>query len=178
MNERPTAFVLVGLPGSGKSTWARNHPQKPPIASTDSFIEDFARKNNISYAEAFKKHYKQATKLLKNKVKELTEQKTNFIWDQTNLTRKERDKIYGILHKTHDVVFICFLVPLNICLERHEKRQKSERDGGDVVDAERIKELARMTVFPQKGDLCDKVVNIVHPEWNKGTEKTERIVGL
>ena len=36
---KPKAYVLVGLPCSGKSTWAKNHPEKFPVASTDIFIE-------------------------------------------------------------------------------------------------------------------------------------------
>ncbi len=43
---KPIAYVLVGFPGSGKSTWAKNHPQKLPIASTDSYIEDCAAEKN------------------------------------------------------------------------------------------------------------------------------------
>jgi predicted kinase len=39
---KPIAYVLVGLPGSGKSTWAAAHPERLPIASTDVFIEAYA----------------------------------------------------------------------------------------------------------------------------------------
>ncbi len=168
---KPPALVLVGLPGSGKSTWAMGHPKKLPIASTDSFLEEFARKEKLSYAEAFKKYYTKTIPMMKKRVGELVADNKPFIWDQTNLTYAERDRIYGILNKTHEVIFVCFLVPLDVCLRNYMKRQK-ERDGGDVVDEKRIRQLAKETRFPRKGDKCDKIVNIIHPEWKKQEQKT------
>lgn len=169
--KKPPAFVLVGLPGSGKSTWAKNHPARLPIASGDVFIEEFARKDGITYAEAFKKYYKKSVALMKKRVGELVDAGGPFIWDQTNLERKERDGIYGRLHKTHEVVFVCFLVPLDVCLAQHKKRQAKGRDGGNVVDEKRIRYLAGLTEFPVKGDKCDKIVNIIHPEWKRPERK-------
>ncbi len=167
--KKPVACVLVGLPGSGKSTWARKHPKKLPVASTDLFIESYARGKNISYADAFKKFYKTSRNMMKAQVEQLIAGKKPFIWDQVNHTKKERDAIYKILHATHEVHFVCFLVPLDICIARTAKR---DRDGGDVVDENRIRFLAATATFPQKGDPCDKIVLFIHPKWKKKPGKT------
>ncbi len=161
-SRKPPAFVLVGLPGSGKSTWARNHPAKLAIASTDAFIEGYAQKKKITYGEAFPIHYKTAMKKMKAQVEALKKKKTPFIWDQTNLTKIERDAIYKILHATHDVIFVCFMVPLDVCLKQFRRR---ERDGGNAVDEKKILELARVAVFPKKGEPCDRIIRIVHKRW-------------
>lgn len=161
---KPIAMVLVGLPGSGKSTWCKLHPQKPPVASTDYFIEEYAKQHEISYAKAFKKHQTDAQKKMKAHVDQLIKNRETFIWDQTNLTKKERDAIYKILSPTHEVHFVCFYVPLDVCIERFSKR---ERDCGDVITEKRIRELAKAADFPQKGDPCDKIVNYFHPKWPK-----------
>lgn len=166
--KKPVALVTVGLPCSGKSAWAEAHPEKLPIASTDFFIEEYAAEKKLPYAKAFKKHYKKAVNQMKDRVAELVAQKKSFIWDQTNTTQKERDAIYNILHATHDVHFVCFLVPLDVCFERFDKRQaEGNRDGKDVVDKKRIRELAKTTTFPKKGDKCEKIVLLIHPQWPK-----------
>lgn len=171
---KPPAFVLVGLPGSGKSTWAKTHPRRFEIASTDKYIEDFAREKNITYAQAFKKYFRKSQKLMKAQVERIKKEPRPFIWDQTNLTLKERDAIYKTLHKTHEVIFVCFLVPLDVCIANYRKRQKT-RDGGDVVDENRICALAKTTIFPKKGDKCEKIMQIIHPEWKRPEQ--EKAVG-
>ncbi len=162
--EKPIACVLVGLPGSGKSTWAAKHPRKLPIASTDYFIEEYAAKNKISYAKAFKKHSLDAQKKMKAQVANLINEKKDFIWDQTNLSKKERDAIYKILTPTHEVHFVCFFVPLDICIKRFKQR---DRDGGEMIDEKYIRKLAKTADFPQKGDKCELIVKYTHPKWPK-----------
>ncbi len=156
--KKPTAYVLVGLPGSGKSTWAKKGPKAPlPIASTDKFIEQYAKENTLPYDKAFKKHYKKATQMMKEQVAGLREKAAPFIWDQVNLTPKERAAIYKLLHDTHRIVFVCFDTPLEECLTRHAKR---DRDGGEAVDEKRIKKLASTMSLPDKSEPHDKIVII------------------
>ncbi len=163
--DKPIAYVLVGLPGSGKSYWARCHPKKLPTVSTDSYIEKYAKKERLSYAEAFKACYLEACADMKVQIDELTKKKQVFIWDQVNLTRKERLSIHNRLDPTHRVVYVCFLVPLSECIRRHEARA---REGGAVVDAERIKMLSRTTIFPQPGtEPFYRLITLTHSEWGK-----------
>jgi predicted kinase len=159
---------MVGLPGSGKSTWAKGHPGKFPIASTDAFIEEYAVEKKIPYGKAFKKYYKTAVKKMKAQVDGYIKNKTAFIWDQTNLQHSERDAIYDLLSPTHSVHFVCMIIPLEICIFQHTlRRVRGGRDGGDVVDERRIIELAKTATFPVKGDKADKIVRIIHPKWVK-----------
>lgn len=103
---------------------------------------------------------------MKKQVESYIASSTSFIWDQTNLTPRERRGIYNNLHASHRVEFICFLVPLDICLQRYEVRTRN-RDGGNAVNAERIRELARTATFPDKGEHFDKIVRLRHPAWPK-----------
>jgi len=163
--DKPIAYVLVGLPGSGKSHWARRHPKNLPIASTDSYIEKYSKEKKLSYAEAFKACYSEARADMKAQISKLTKMGQSFIWDQVNLTRKERLSIHNRLDPTHRVVYVCFLVPLSECIRRHEARA---REGGAVVDAERIKMLSRTTIFPQPGtEPFYRLITLTHSEWGK-----------
>jgi predicted kinase len=165
---KPPAFVMVGLPGSGKSTWAKGHPAQFPIASTDKYIEAFAAEKKTSYAKAFKKHYKTAIKQMKAEVDGYIKARQPFIWDQTNLDQSERDAIYKLLSPTHEIHFVCMIIPLEVCIFQHNLRKtRGGRDGGDVVDEKRIIELAKTATFPVKGDAADQIVRIIHLKWVK-----------
>lgn len=48
-------IILVGLPGSGKTTYVNNinSDNKFHIASTDNLIEQYANENGLTYTEAW-----------------------------------------------------------------------------------------------------------------------------
>ncbi len=157
---KPVAYVLVGLPGSGKSTWAAAHPEQLPIASTDEFIENHASRQQISYAEAFRQYNVQAKLLLKERLRALIDQKASFIWDQTNITVRKRRAIYDKLHPTHRVVFVCFCVPIEVCMARAEAR---ERRANEFINRKLIELWSSMTTFPTADEPNDGIIPIIHP---------------
>lgn len=157
---KPIAYVLVGLPGSGKSTWAASHPEHLPIASTDAFVEAYAAKNQLTYAEAFKQHFSQAKLLFKQRLNELIAANSTFIWDQPNISARKRRAVYNKLHPTHRVVFVCFCVPIDICIARVEERK---RKAGEFINSNLIKLWSSMVTFPERGEPADGVIPIIHP---------------
>lgn len=168
--EKCEALVLVGLPGSGKSTWARRHPENYDIASTDDLILDFARTSGRSYEECFGEFYPRAVAMMKDKVEDFIRERKPFIWDQTNLSREERSAIYRLLQPTHRVVFVAFLVPLDVCLERNRKRKA---DRGQSISEDRIRMLAETATFPDDTEPFDRIVRFAHPQWKNRKEGVE-----
>ncbi len=169
--KKPEAIVLVGLPGSGKSTWAWDFKGGYPVLSTDAHIERMSYDAGLSYAEGFDKFYRMAVAAFKQDIDRFRDEKKPFIWDQVNLTRAERDVIYRLLSPTHSVTYVCFFVPLEECLRRVSERA---RDGGDAVDEARIRKLASIAEFPstRSGERYDRIVRLKHPGWkSKATHK-------
>lgn len=165
---KPIAFVLVGLPGSGKSTWAAAHPERLPIASTDEFIESYAAQKKISYAQAFREYNLQAKLLLKDRLNSLIAQKASFIWDQTNITVRKRRAVYNKLHPTHRVVFVCFCVPMEVCIARAEER---ERRTNEFINRRLIELWSTMTTFPTADEPNDGIIPIIHPSLRQALRK-------
>ena len=66
----PTAYILVGVPGSGKSTWIKNQDwsSKCVIASTDDYVEAYARSVNRTYSEVFDEYMPKAVRLMMDRV--------------------------------------------------------------------------------------------------------------
>ena len=164
-DEKPIVYVLVGLPGSGKSAWAAGHPEKLPVASTDAFIENYAAEKNLPYDQALKECYDDAVADMEKQVEKYTNKPASFIWDQINLNRKLRIEMHKHLGSTHRVVYVCFRVPLSECLRRQEERA---RDGGRPINPPRTQKLAQTASFPEPGkEPFYKVIALTHPDWGK-----------
>lgn len=87
-------YVLVGVPGSGKSTWIKNQEWAKgiPVVSTDHFIETYAAQQGKTYNEVFDEWMPKAVRLMANQVEICKANNTDIIWDQTSTTIGARRK--------------------------------------------------------------------------------------
>jgi len=93
MKAPKTLYMLVGLPCTGKSTWAReNCTPDTMVLSTDQYVEAWASGEGISYQAAFEKYYKDAERALWANLARGIRYNMDIIWDQTNLTKAARAK--------------------------------------------------------------------------------------
>lgn len=111
----PTLYMLVGVPGSGKSTWIKtaefNEEFDTVIISTDNIIEDLAAYHSKTYDEVFKDNIESATKLMYDDLEWAIENNINIIWDQTNISRKTRAKKLSMIPSHYKKVGIFFPTP-------------------------------------------------------------------
>jgi predicted kinase len=114
----PKLFMLIGVPGSGKSTWIREHSHEAVIASTDDYIEAVAAAQGLTYNEVFETEIKAATAALRETVKQAVRDKRDIIWDQTNLTAKTRRGKLGQVPKSYERIALFFPTPDGAELER------------------------------------------------------------
>ena len=97
----PKVYMLIGVPGSGKSTWVANQEwaKDIPVVSSDKFIDEHAAKEGKTYNDVFADYVKIATRLMDNQVLICKANNTDIIWDQTNTSAKSRkaklDKLDG-----------------------------------------------------------------------------------
>ena len=115
----PTVYVLVGVPGAGKSTWIRNQDwaKDCAIVSTDAFVDQEAERQGKTYNEVFKDYMPTAVKLMADQVVEAREAGQDIIWDQTSTTVASRKKKFNMLPNYHAVAVV-FPTPGSEELER------------------------------------------------------------
>ena len=109
-----TVYILCGLPGSGKTTWVegftRNFdPRDLFIYSTDDLIERWAKEQEKTYSEIWEKSIKDATTEMNERLEEAKKTKKFIVWDQTNLSRKKRNRIVQKF-PTASILYVCFKV--------------------------------------------------------------------
>ena len=95
----PTCYQLIGIPGSGKSTWIANQDWAKDcvIVSTDNHVEDFARAQGKTYSEVFNEYMPTAVNLMTQDVIEARKNNKDIIWDQTSTTRASRARKFNML---------------------------------------------------------------------------------
>lgn len=138
MIKRPTLMMLVGLPGSGKSTWAKNYIYEHP--DTAHMSSDAIRKELFG-DESIQENPEKVFGLMHSRSIEALNSGKDVIYDATNMTRKDRSKI---IEKCPNGVRIeCHIIweYIDICVKRDSKRER-------VVGEEVINRMVRRFQAP------------------------------
>lgn len=126
----PKLFMLIGVPGAGKSTWIKNQKLTDDafILSTDNYIEDMAIAEGRTYSEAFGDHIYNATAQLHEDLEYAMQHGKDIIWDQTNLNaRGRREKLQKVMG-SYEKIAVVFETPDDI-----NERLKSREKTGKVI---------------------------------------------
>lgn len=120
-------FILVGVPGSGKSYYAENnlmklYPDAVYIAS-DYFIDKFARRTKQTYNDVFDYFINKAIKLMMRRISKARKKNKTIIWDQTSGSVYAREKKLNALHKYTAIAIVFETPPEDILQERLNARQ-------------------------------------------------------
>lgn len=124
-----TILLTIGIPGSGKSTWAKN---KVKYDNTWVRICRDDYRSMLSQAQVLDpKGEKLVTNLVNNAIKTAVKAKCNIIVDQTNVNIKYLNQMVEFCKKYADVEFMIFDIPEKVAIERDKNRDASV--GVDVI---------------------------------------------
>lgn len=134
----PEFIMLVGLPGSGKSTYikqllADKLEKDYVVLSTDDIITAWGVTKGLNYTQAFKKfNFKKAQSGFNAQFKQAKNNHRNIIVDRTNLTPKGRAKLLSQIPPEYKTTAIVFEVAPEE-LQRRLK-QRAEETGKLIPD--------------------------------------------
>jgi predicted kinase len=160
---KPIAYLLVGVPGSGKSTWADPYLTKDgfQLVSTDAYIENTATMLGKTYGEIFKATIGEATKIMEDSINKFMAASQNMVWDQTNLSMKSRrEKLNKLLDAGYDVTAVAFEIPTT---ELENRRKSRELATGKHIPANICESMGKTYQRPTRLEGFKRVI-IVTPD--------------
>jgi predicted kinase len=124
-------YQLIGVPGSGKSTWVNTQDWALTCAriSTDKWVEIYAKEVGKTYSEVFTDFMPTAVDLMAKEVIAAREMGRDIIWDQTSTTLASRTRKFNML-PDYDHIAVVFRTP------DHEElmRRLAGRPGKEIPD--------------------------------------------
>lgn len=151
----PTYTMLVGVPGSGKSTWLAKQSfdwTNTIIASTDNIISHRAEDQGKTYSEVFQQEIKSATAEMNNLIRDALAEGLNVIHDQTNLTAKTRASKLAQVPDVYEKVAVFFPTPSDDEL----KRRLASRPG-KMIPANVVLAMKSQLQMPTEAEGFDQV---------------------
>lgn len=143
-------YLLIGLPGSGKSFLTNKVQKENPFAvvlSMDNIIDNYAKEHNMSYREVWADYIKIAEKKFEDTLSYAIENKQDIIWDQTNLHELSRSsKIDKLLNNSYQVDGLALELSEVEWLKRITQR---EAQGGKTMPREVLNDMAKSYQSPQ-----------------------------
>lgn len=125
----PTFYMLVGLPGSGKTTIAKRIIESDP---TVVHISSDAIRGELWGDESIQNNPNEVFKVMQERTILTLRQGYSVIYDATNITRKNRRSILDMLAPwVNKQCLICW-APVEVCVERDKARERTV--GPAVID--------------------------------------------
>jgi predicted kinase len=139
-------YQLIGVPGSGKSTWIKNQTWAlgMPVVSTDFFVEAEAYRVGKTYTKVFEEYMPTAVRLMVNQALVCQANRLDFIWDQTSTTIASRRKKFNtLLSSQYEHIAVVFKVP-----EPQELVRRLASRPGKVIPVEVMENMIRNFELP------------------------------
>ncbi len=130
LKTKPTIYVLIGPPASGKSTWRAAHmaaSTRPTfIFSSDDEIFKIAGEQGSSYDEVMKTvPFKEIEKRLKDSFRLAVQRGDDIIIDRTNMSAKARNKFLANVGKNYQRVGVLFRIDRETLNRRMAARKEA-----------------------------------------------------
>lgn len=151
MTDNPRFIMMVGAPGSGKSTWINkfvsDNIHEWVIISTDIIIEAYAEKKGLIYSEAYKEISAKDVRIKFNiQLRQSLNKGLNIVLDQTNMTIKSRRKKLSQIPKEYEITATVFELDRSELRKRAIKRKnETKKEVSEKVIDDMIERYERPT---------------------------------
>ena len=119
--EKPILYVMIGLPGCGKSYYATNKLNANVVSSDDI--------RELLYGDAsIQGNPKEVFNYLHTVVDENLSKNIDTVYDATNIDIKNRKEIFERYKDKAKIIGIYFDVPVEVCKSRNVNRERTVPD--------------------------------------------------
>ena len=119
----PKLMIMVGLPGSGKSTFARHYVEQSPLMSTIWVSRDDIRYSFLSDGDEYFSKEKEVFDFFVKAINEGLEKGKKVIADATHLNSRSRKKLLSRITVPNIQIEAWVMdTPLEECLKNNAKR--------------------------------------------------------
>lgn len=123
---KPVLYMMCGLPGSGKTTWAKNY-MKRNVGETIRYISrDEIRFHLLKENEDYFSHEKEVFTNFSKIIAHALDDGFDVIADATHLNKKSRQKLIRALTNysiDFDIICVCPQASFVTCMERNNLRK-------------------------------------------------------
>jgi len=130
---QPTAIIVSGLPGTGKSFFCQRLAERLPYVILES---DVLRKKlfpNPAYSAEESAYLFRAIHCL---MEDFLKRGIPIILDATNLTRKHRERLYNIAERYHVRIIIVLIKAPPEVVQKRLKKRVVDKNNGDNSSAD------------------------------------------
>lgn len=127
----PTLYIYCGIPGSGKSYYAKNVQSKVHYISRDEI-----RFNMVEENEEYFSKEKAVFKLFSTSIAKVLEKGQDVIADATHISKASRAKLIRAIDNyfsKYKIACIVFDTPFEVCCERNAGREGRARVPDEVM---------------------------------------------
>lgn len=161
--DMPKLILLCGIPGSGKTTYAKQYIENHTNAI---YLSSDKIRKELWGDESTQGDNNEVFSLMQNRAVEALHNGQSVVYDATNVTRKDRSYIIAICPQFVKIEAHVVWAPIETCIERDAARERTV--GKAVID----KMLKRFQ--PPFYDEGIHDIKIVLPDWFVGNEYENR----
>lgn len=152
-NTQKICYMLIGIPGSGKSSIANEIKSQYPdvvIISSDIYIDKVAKEKGLTYSALYKDTIEDAEKWASKELENAIKNKKNIVWDQTNVFESARKKKITRMHQNkYEVIAMSLELTTEELNKRHTKRKN---EGGKYISYKIIQNMIENYTRPHYGE--------------------------
>ena len=126
---RPSLILLVGIPGSGKTTYAEKYLE---VYSNTIHLSSDKIRAELWGSEATQGDNNEVFSLMQSRAIEALNNGLSVLYDATNVTRKDRAYIISLCPKFVKIECHIVWAPIETCIERDAARERTV--GKEVID--------------------------------------------
>lgn len=150
-------YVLVGVPGSGKTTWVNQqyfNSDHTVYVSTDMFVERYAQQVGKTYTEVFAEYMPRAIDEMMDTVFEALENRYDIVWDQTSTSVASRRKKLKYVPEGYEKIAVVFPTPDPVTHKEWLNRP------GKEIPEEIVQDMIARFEMPTLAEGFDKVIEV------------------